>query len=68
MTDDRAARRFMERLASRCEAVDGLRAKGPMIRGLCLPLEAPIMIQTLAALDLPEGILLPAAPHGGTRE
>ena len=68
MSDDRAMRRFMERLADWCEPIDGLSAEALMIRGLCFPLEAPIITRTLADLDLPEGILFPAAPHGGTRE
>lgn len=68
MTDDRATRRFMERLANRREPVDGLCPEAVMIRGPCFPLEAPAMTRTLAALDLPKGILFPAAPHGGVRE
>jgi len=68
MTDDRATRCFMERLANRREPVDGLLPEELMIRGLCFLLEAPTMIWTLAALDLPEGISFPAAPDGGTRE
>ncbi len=68
MTDDRATRRFMGRFADWCEPVDGLCPEEVMIRGPCFPLEAPAMTRTLAALDLPNGILFPAAPHGGARE
>lgn len=39
-----------------------------MIRDLCVPLEAPTMTGTLAALDIGDGISLPAAPRGETRE
>ncbi len=68
MTDDRATRRFMGRLANWCEPVDGLCPEEVMLRGPCFPLKAPAMTRTLAALDLPKGILFPAAPHGGARE
>ena len=58
----------MDRLANWCEPTDGLSPEELMIRDLCFPLEAPTMTGTLAALDIGDGMLIPAAPDGGTRE